>query len=173
MTRYRRVAGIAAALVVLVAVGGCSGSSDNAGDARDVDDSSATSSTTAPSRETKAWVARWRPVLTDEYAPAQQAFLGAVQGAKVVDVQQAALGLGAASTSLLQALRTAGAPPDSARDAADRLETALAIEVALIQEIRRVCTGSDDTCQAAVSRYGDNNSQEIVPALVALAALDG
>ncbi len=41
-------------------------------------------------------------------------------------------------------------------------------EQKLVQEIQRVCTASNAECQPAVDEYGDNNSKQIVPALVAL-----
>lgn len=121
-----------------------------------------------PPQAVEAWVAKWRGTVATQYGPAQEAFLAAVQGAKVVDVQVAAGQLGTATQAVLDAIRAAGEAPAERRDAADRLETALETERALIEEIQRVCTGKDTSCQKLVTQYGDNNSNEIVPALVAL-----
>jgi hypothetical protein len=152
---------------LVFALGACSSSSDG---------STGQTSTTAPSSTTAStavtpleqWVAQWRGVVATEYGPAQQEFLAAVQGGKVAEVQTAAANLLAANQALLAAVRSAGVPPPEGEAPAGRLQVALVAEQQLVQEVQRVCTGTDGECQTAVTKYGDNNSKQIVPALVAL-----
>ena len=56
------------------------------------------------------------------------------------------------------------------RAAARRLKRALAEEHDLVEEMQQVCTGSNPRCEEVVDRYVDNNSKQVIPALVALRA---
>jgi hypothetical protein len=167
--RARRVANAALLPAVLLALGACSSGSTDAKDPdRSPSSTSSTSTTTVAVTPLERWVARWRGVLATEYGPAQQAFLAAVQEAQVVAVQEAATKLLAANQGLQDAVRDAGPPPAEATEGSAQLVAGLAAERTLLEEIHRVCTGEDDACQQAVTSYGDNNSEQIVPAFVAL-----
>lgn len=156
----RRAAVVATAL--LLALGACSsGSSDGK-------DAGRTSTTTAAPSAQELWVAKWRGTLAQQYGPAQQAFLAAVQGGEVAPVQAAVAKLIAANQAMLDAVAGAGAAPAEAAQAAGRLQLALTAEQKLLHEIQQTCTGQSAACQAAVTQYGDNNTKQVVPAFVAL-----
>jgi hypothetical protein len=164
----RRAATAAVVTALLLALGACSSGSDDSTKSATSTSRSGSTTSSAPVTPLEQWVAQWRGVVATEYGPAQQEFLAAVQGGKVAEVQAAATKLLAANQTLLAAVRGSGAPPADGEAPAGRLQVALTAEQQLIQEIQRVCTGSSDQCQPAVTQYGDNNSQQIVPALVAL-----
>ena len=166
MTGRRAVTAVATAL--LLALGACSSGSDDSAKSSTATTKSGSTTSSVPVTPLEQWVAQWRGVVATDYGPAQQEFLAAVQGGKVAEVQAAATKLLAANQKLLAAMRGAGAPPADGEAPAGRLQVALTAEQQLIQEIQRVCTGSNDQCQPAVTQYGDNNSKQIVPALVAL-----
>jgi hypothetical protein len=156
----RRAAAVAT--VLLLALGGCSsGSSDGKG-------AGSSSTTTATPSAQELWVAKWRGILAQQYGPAQQAFLTAVQGGQVDQVQAAVAKLLAANQALLDGIATAGDAPAAAREAAARLHLALDAEQKLLHQIQQACTGRNAACQTAVTQYGDNNSKQVVPAFVAL-----
>jgi hypothetical protein len=161
----RRTACIAGTL--LLALGACSSSSDDSTASSTTTESGATTTSTVVTA-LEQWVAQWRGIVATEYGPAQEEFLRAVQGGEVAEVQTAAAKLLAANQALLAAVRRAGAPPPDGEAPAGRLQVALVAEHQLVQEVQRVCTGTNGECQTAVTKYGDNNSQQIVPALVAL-----
>jgi hypothetical protein len=158
--------------VVLLALGACSGGSSDGtnGGGRDGGrkDARSTSTTTAPPSARELWVAKWRGTLAQQYGPAQQEFLAAVQGGRVDAVQAAVTKLIAANQALRDTLAAAGDPPADASEAAARLRLALDAEQELLAEIQRACTNRNAACQAAVTQYGDNNSKQVVPAFVAL-----
>jgi hypothetical protein len=160
----RRAAALAT--VLLLALGACSsGSSDGKGAGKDA---AGTPTTTAKASAQELWVAKWRGTLAQQYGPAQQAFLAAVQGGQVAEVQAAVTKLLAANQALLDAVAAAGAAPPETMPAAARLQLALHAEQKLLTQIQRVCTGQNGECQTAVTQYGDNNSKQVVPAFVAL-----
>jgi hypothetical protein len=161
----RRAAAVAVATALLFVLGACSSSADHSTTTTSRSGSTTSSQPVTPLEQ---WVAQWRGVVATDYGPAQQEFLAAVQGAKVAEVQAAATKLLAANEKLLAAVRGSGPPPADGVAPAGRLQVALTAEQQLILEIQRVCTGSNDQCQPAVTQYGDNNSTQIVPALVAL-----
>jgi len=170
----RRRTSIAAAVVVVVVLGGCSGSSDSSGP-KDSKRSSSTTTSTAPGPTTGStpssdWVGAWRASLGRDYGPAQQTFLAAVQGARVVEVQAATQQLLVGNAALRAAIDAAGPPPAADRKAARRLTRALELEHELVTEMQEVCTGSNPRCEEVVNRYVDNNSEQVIPALVALRA---
>jgi hypothetical protein len=165
----RRRAVIATAATVILTLSACS-SSTGSSDSSKSSDTSRDTATTTGSAPASEWVAAWRPSLGNDYGPAQQAFLAAVQGARVVEVQAATQRLLAGNTALRAAINDAGAPPGSDREAATRLKRALAREHKLAEEIQRVCTGTNPRCEEVVSSYVDNNSEQVIPALVALRA---
>jgi hypothetical protein len=170
VTRRRAATAAALALTIVLALGACSsGSSDGGrggGDAAGNDASGSTTTTAPPAQE--LWVAKWRGTVAQRYGPAQQAFLAAVQGGQVAEVQAGVAKLLAADQALLDAVAAAGAAPPDATAAAARLQLALHAEQELLREIQQVCTGKDNTCQTAVDQYADNNSKQVVPAFVAL-----
>jgi hypothetical protein len=165
--RVRRAATVATGLVhALVALGACS--SGSSGDATDGKDAGRTTSTTAAPSAQELWVAKWRGTVAEQYGPAQQAFLAAVQAGQVPAVRAAVVRMLDANQALLDAVAAAGDAPADARQAAARLELALHAERKLLDEIQQACTGRNDACQTAVTQYGDNNSKQVVPAFVAL-----
>jgi hypothetical protein len=167
--RRRAAAATALAVATLVlGLGACSSGSDDSTKSSSSSRAGSTRST-KPAGPLEQWVARWRGVVATEYGPAQQEFLAAVQGGEVAKVQAAATTLLTANEKLLAAVRGAGPPPAGGEAPAGRLQVALTREQQLLEEIQRVCTGPDTgKCQPAVTGYGDNNSKQIVPALVAL-----
>ena len=164
----RRAAGAAVATALVLALGACSSGSDDSAKSATPTSRSGSTTSSQPVTPLEQWVARWRGVVATNYGPAQEEFLAAVQGGKVAEVQAAATKLLAANQALLASVRGAGAPPADGEAPAGRLQVALTAEQQLLQEIQRVCTGPNDQCQPAVTQYGDNNSKQIVPALVAL-----
>jgi hypothetical protein len=164
----RRTATAAVATALLLALGACSSGSDDSRPAATSTTRSGTTTSSKPITPLEQWVSQWRGVVATEYGPAQQEFLAAVQAGKVAEVQAAATKLLAANQKLLAAVRGSGEPPAEGVAPAGRLQVALTAEQQLLQEIQRVCTGPNDQCQPAVTQYGDNNSKQIVPALVAL-----
>lgn len=164
----------ATAAIVLVALSACSGSSDSS-ESSDSSKNTATTTTTAPASTTGSepasdWVGTWRPSLGRDYGPAQQSFLAAVQGARVIEVQAAVQKLLTGNEALRAAINDAGPPPASDREAATQLKRALAREHELVEEMQQVCTGTNPRCEEVVSSYVDNNSEQVIPALVALRA---
>jgi hypothetical protein len=165
----RRAARATVAAVLLLALGACSSGLDDSAKASTSTSKAGSTTSSTPVTPIEQWVAQWRGVVATDYGPAQQKFLAAVQDGQVVEVQAAATKLLAANEQLLAAVRGSGPPPADGVAAAGRLQVALTREQQLLQQIQRVCTGPDNgECQPAVTRYGDNNSQQIVPALVAL-----
>jgi hypothetical protein len=162
----RRAPLLAVASVAVVVLAGCSGSS-GASSGGSSGGSSTTSTSTAPKRES-AWVKQWQPVLTGAYATAQQAFLGAIQGGEAAEVLSAGQKVAVASAAFRQAVANAGPPPTTDASAAAKLVHGLETEGTIVAEVLRTCTAASDQCQAAVTAYGTNNSQQIVPALTAL-----
>jgi hypothetical protein len=164
----RRAAALAT--VLLLALGACSSGSSDGNDAGKGagKDAAGTPTTTAKASAQELWVAKWRGTLAQRYGPAQQAFLAAVQGGQVAEVQAAVTKLLAANQALLDAVAAAGAAPPETMPAAARLQLALHAEQKLLTQIQRVCTGQNGECQTAVTQYGDNNSKQVVPAFVAL-----
>jgi hypothetical protein len=157
----RRVMAVALGVVMAGSVVACSSSGDEAG-------TTTTSATAA--REPSAWVKAWKPKLVSDYAPAQEAFLTAIQTARVADVQAAALKVKAANETLALAIQAAGDPPPADDPALTELLLGLSSESAVISEILTRCTGEDPTCQKFVTRYARNNRDTIVPALDVLGA---
>lgn len=153
----------AVTLVAVLALGACSGSSGSSPSS--ADDSTTTS--TAP-KQASAWVKQWRAALVGTYATAQQAFLAAIQGGETAEVQAAGHKVADANAALRAAITGAGAPPATDAKAAAKLLAGLGTEASVVAEVLRTCTGASEQCQAAVTEYGDNNSQQIVPALTAL-----
>ncbi len=163
---------LVAAMVTVIAVAGCSSSSSDKRAKR----SPASTTTTKPTTTTNAskgpspWVQQWDSVLVTDYGPAQEAFLRAVQTARVADVQAAILTVKAANEKLGMAITAAGDPPPSDSLGSTKLRTGLATEHSLIPLIQSVCSGTDPKCQALVTMYLDNNKDAIVPALTELRA---
>lgn len=166
MTVRRAVASAVLAVMLLVALGACSSGSSDASSGKK--GRGGTTTTTAAPTAQELWVAKWRGTLAQQYGPAQQAFLAAVQGAQVKAVQDATTKMLAANRALLAAIAAAGTPPAEAAEAASRLQLSLTAEQKLLQQIQQVCTGKNDACQPAVTQYADNNSKQVVPAFVAL-----
>jgi len=152
------------ALLAAVALGGCNGSS---GSSPSSGGSSTTTTSTAP-KPASAWVKQWRTALVGTYATAQQGFLAAIQGGETAEVQAAGKKVADANAALRSAITGAGAPPAGDAKAAAKLLAGLGTEAAVVAEVLRTCTGASEQCQAAVTEYGNNNSQQIVPALTAL-----
>jgi hypothetical protein len=159
---------LAVSLVAVVAVGapaGCSGSSDSSGAK-----ASSTTTTTKPHHES-AWTKQWKPVLTNTYGPAQQAFLTAIQGGLVADVQSAGQKVVSANAALTTAIKNAGPPPAADATASAQLVKGLDTELLLVTEVLKQCTASSAQCQAAVTAYGENNQKQIVPGFTGLGAM--
>lgn len=161
----RKVALVAVGAAALLALAGCSGSSGSSSAKP-----SSTTTTTVSKRES-AWTKRWKPVLTTTYGPAQQAFLSAIQGGLVADVQSAGQKVVAANTALSTAITSAGPPPAADAAASAKLVKGLGTELLLVNEVLRTCTAASQECQAAVTAYGENNSKQIVPAFTGLGAM--
>ena len=148
--------------LMVASVAGCS--SSGGGDAA--------TTTTTVSKVTSVWAAKWDDKLVTDYAPAQEAFLTAIQKATVADVQAAAQRVKAANEALGLAVQAAGDPPKPARAVTTRLIDGLSVEHSLLVEILTRCTGTDPKCQNFVTEYGKNNRDTIVPALDALGAAE-
>ena len=155
---------LAVAFVALAALAGCSGSSGSSGS------KASTTSTTVPKQES-AWTKQWKPVLTKTYGPAQQAFLTAIQGGLVADVQSTGQKVVAANTALTAAITQAGPPPAGDAAAGAKLVQGLGTELLLVREVLRTCTAASQECQAAVTAYGENNQKQIVPGFTGLGAM--
>lgn len=151
------------ALLAVVGLGGCNGSSGSSSSSGE----GSTTTSTAP-KQASAWVKQWRAALVGAYATAQQAFLAAIQGGEAAEVQAAGKQVADANAALRVAITGAGTPPASDAKAAARLLAGLGTEASVVAEVLRTCTGPSEQCQAAVTEYGDNNSQQVVPALTAL-----
>ncbi len=158
----RRLAAVLVGVVALGSFVGCTSSSSSK--------SSGTSTTVKP-KAASPWVGTWRPKLLSDYGPAQQAFLTAIQGGKVADVQTAAQKVATANNVLRTAIGGAGSAPKSDQAAAAKLVKGLNDESALIGEVVKVCTGTNEKCQAAVTAYAENNTKQIIPAFTALGAM--
>ncbi len=155
----------AVALVGLGVIAGCSSSSSSSSGK-----ASSTTTTTVPKHES-AWTKQWKPTLTNSYGPAQQAFLSAIQGGLVADVQSAGQKVVAANAALTAAITSAGSPPAADAKASAELVKGLSTELLLVKEVLRTCTAASQECQAAVTAYGENNSKQIVPAFTGLGAM--
>jgi hypothetical protein len=158
--KLRRSGVLALAALAVALVAGCSSSGGS---------DAGTPTTTVP-KATAAWVAKWKDKLVTDYAPAQEAFLAAIQSARVADVQAAAQKVKAANETLGLAIQAAGDPPKTARVKEVRLLSGLSTEHSLVDEILARCTGADPKCQQFVTQYGKNNRDTIVPALDGLGA---
>jgi hypothetical protein len=161
----RKVAAVLAVLVAVGATAGCSGSSDSS-----TGTASSTTTTTKPKVES-AWTKQWKPVLTNTYGPAQQSFLTAIQGGLVADVQSAGQKVVSANRALTTAITNAGPPPAADAAASTQLVKGLGTELLLVTEVLKQCTASSAQCQAAVTAYGENNQQQIVPGFTGLGAM--
>ncbi|MGZ4756598.1 MAG: hypothetical protein ACXWA9_16945 [Acidimicrobiia bacterium] len=160
----RKLAAVAVGAVMLLAFAGCDSSSSSSGKA-----SGSTTSTAAT--PASAWVEKWKPTLVTQYGPAQAALLSAIQSGVVADVQSAGKAVVNANAALSTAITNAGPPPAEQAAEAGALMLGLAKELTLVQSVLRTCTGTDNTCQAAVTAYGENNKSTIVPAFTALKAM--
>jgi hypothetical protein len=166
-------AAFATGMVTVIAMAGCSGSSSDPRAKRSTASTTTTRGTTTTTTAAKgpsSWVQQWDSVLVTDYGPAQEAFLRAVQTARVADVQAAILAVKAANEKLGMAITAAGDPPPSDAAARAKLQTGLADEYSLIPMIQTACIGKDPKCQTLVTRYLDNNKDTIVPALTELRA---
>ncbi len=161
--RAPRLASGTVALLAVAALGGCNGSSGSSPSSGE----SSTTTSTAP-KPVSAWAKQWRAALVGTYATAQQAFLAAIQGGEIAEVQTAGKKVADANAALRLAIAGAGAPPAADAKAVAKLLAGLGTEASVVAEVLRTCTGTSEQCQAAVTEYGDNNSQQIVPALSAL-----
>lgn len=159
-----RVRVLVASGLVVIALAACSGSSSDTRSTR------SSTSTTASATGASEWVQQWDSVLVTDYGPAQEAFLAAVQTARVADVQEAILEVKAASEQLSSAITAAGNPPRSDSLGLTKLQVGLAYEYSLVPLIQSACTGTDPKCQTLVTMYLDNNRDKIVPALTELRA---
>ena len=156
----RRFGVVAVAALMAGSMVGCSSSNG----------SHAATTTTTIAEATAAWTATWKDKLVSDYAPAQEAFLTAIQKATVADVQAAAQKVKSANETLGLAVQAAGDPPAPAHAQATRLLEGLSVEHTIVQEILARCTGADPKCQNFVTEYGKNNRDQVVPALDALGA---
>jgi hypothetical protein len=158
----RRFAAVLVGIAALGSFAGCSSSSSsNASD----------TSTTVKAKAPSAWVGLWRSKLLSDYGPSQQAFLTAIQGGKVADVQTAAQKVAAGNVVLRTAIAAAGPAPKADQAAAAKLVKGLTTESSLISEVVKVCTGTNEKCQAAVTAYAENNTKKIIPAFTGLGAM--
>jgi hypothetical protein len=166
----RRLGALGVALVAFVSIGAIAGCSGSSGSDSSGSKGAGTTTTTVPKQES-AWTKQWKPVLTNTYGPAQQAFLTAIQGGLVADVQSAGQKVVDANTALTTAITNAGPPPAADAAASARLVKGLGTELLLVKEVLRTCTSSSQECQAAVTAYGENNQKQIVPGFTGLGAM--
>lgn len=134
--------------------------------------SAKTTTTTTPSADpASAWVKAWKPVLVNDYGPAQQPFLAAIQSGKVADVRTAGQNVLTANEDMSNAIKAAGPAPAEDAAAATKLLEGLAQERVIVQAVVASCTGANPQCQNVVSAYAENNKNAIIPAFTALRAM--
>jgi hypothetical protein len=162
MSVRKLVAGVVVAACAGLVLAGCSSSSD---------DTSAKTTTTTTADPASAWVKAWKPVLVNDYGPAQQPFLAAIQSGKVADVRTAGQNVLTANEDMSNAIKAAGPAPADEAAAAAQLLAGLAQEKVIVQAVVATCTGANPQCQNVVSAYAENNKNSIIPAFTALRAM--
>jgi len=162
-TAARKLIAVAAlAALATMAFAGCSSSSGK---------QSAKTTTTTTADPASAWVKQWKPVLVNDYGPAQQPFLAAIQSGKVADVRTTGQAVLTANEDMSNAIKAAGPAPADEAAAASALLAGLAQERVIVQAVVASCTGANPQCQNVVSAYAENNKNAIIPAFTALRAM--
>jgi hypothetical protein len=162
----RRSVIVVVSILMLGSVSGCGATSEP----------TATSSTrsgaadSASAETASEWLAKWGPMLSTDYGPAQKTFLAAIKTGQATAVQTAAQTVVDANERLDAAIDAAGPPPKSEAGDVTKLKRALTKEATLLRTVLQTCTDPNQACQDAVTSYAKNNAKQIIPALTALGA---